>query len=333
MTADARDRLGIEHAVVQAALGGGVARAELAGAVSAAGGLGTVGMTASEVYRREIRRTRELAGGKPFAANLLLPVVSRAHVEACLEERVPVVSLFFGFDAGMVQALHGAGSLVLHQIGTREQARRALADGADGLIVQGSGAGGHLLATEPLERILPEIVEISGDRLVLAAGGIHDRRTAMVARGLGVSGVSVGTRFLLTHESHAHDAYKTKLLEARSSFVTLLFGVGWHALHRVAPNRATLRWCAEDPLGPRWVRAVNRAAQAFGRVLPNRASLMALKKQRVERPFFTPTPLTRGMDARLVEVTPLYAGECVARIDRLQSAADVVREIAARSLC
>jgi nitronate monooxygenase len=327
VTADIRERLGIEHAVVQAALGGGLSRAELASAVSAAGALGTIGLTAPEAYRREIQRTRELSGRKPFAANLLFPVMGRAHVEACLAERVPVVSLFFGFDARVVQALKSAGTVVLHQIGTREQARRALADGADGLIVQGANAGGHVLGTEPLDRIVPEIVALAGDKLVIAAGGIHDRKSAMVARGLGAGGVSVGTRFLLTHESHAHDAYKARLLEARSSFVTLLFGMGWHALHRVVPNRATERWCANDPLGPRWVRAVNRTTEIVGRWLPPRASRAAVERQRVERPFFTPTPLTRGMDERLVEVTPLYAGKCVTSIDRLESAASIVRDI------
>jgi nitronate monooxygenase len=329
VTSDARDRLGIEHAVLQAALGGGLSRAELAGAVSGAGGLGTVGMAAPETYRREIRQTRELSGGKPFAANLLFPAMRRAHVEACVVERVPVVSLFFGFDARVVQALKSAGSIVLHQIGTREQAARALADGADGLIVQSADAGGHVLGTQTLDRIVPEIVSLAGDRVVFAAGGIHDRKSAMAARGLGAGGVSVGTRFLLTPESHAHDAYKTRLLDADSSFVTLLFGVGWHALHRVVPNRATERWCARDPLGPRWVRAVNRTTEALGRWLPGRVSRTAVQRQRVESPFFTPTPLTRGMDERLVDATPLYAGKCVAHVTTLESAASVVREISA----
>jgi nitronate monooxygenase len=326
---DLRDRLAIEYPVVQAGLGGGLSRAELAGAVSRAGGLGTVGILEEPAaFRAEIRRARDLAAGKPISANLLFPVMRRAHVEACVAERVPVVSLFFGFDRCVVEALHAVGSVVLHQVGTVEQARRAIADGADGVVVQGDGAGGHLLATAPLERILPEIRDAVGERSVLAAGGIHDGASAARAFSLGADGVWVGTRFLLTPESHAHPAYKERLLAATSTLVTRLFGLGWDALHRVVPNAATDRWCAGDPLGPRWVRALYRVTEPVTRLLPPSRAGRFVTWQRPERPFFTPVGLVRGMDPRLVDVTPLYAGECVTHLRELVSAAAVVRELA-----
>src|SRR5258706_7346447 len=151
MPPDLRDRLSIEHAVVQAGLGGGLSRAELAAAVSRAGGLGTVGiMGEPAAFRAEIRRARELAAGKPVSANLLFPVMRRAHVDACVAERVPVVSLFFGFDRRVVEALHEAGSVVMHQVGTVEQARRGPAGGAPLPLPPGEGARGHPLPTEPL---------------------------------------------------------------------------------------------------------------------------------------------------------------------------------------
>src|SRR5436190_16445321 len=149
---DLRDLFRIEHPIAQAGLGGGLARAELASAVSRGGGLGTIGILMdAERFRAEIRRARDSSDGRPFAANLLFPVMRRAHVEACVQERVPVVALFFGFNRKVVEALHAAGSVVVHQIGSLDEARRALADGADALIAQGSAAGGHLLATEPLD--------------------------------------------------------------------------------------------------------------------------------------------------------------------------------------
>jgi NAD(P)H-dependent flavin oxidoreductase YrpB (nitropropane dioxygenase family) len=325
---DLRALLRIEHPILQAALGGGLSGAALASAVSRAGGLGTVGIVISaDAYRREIRRAQDLAEGKPVAANLLFPVMRAAHVRACIEERVPVVSLFFGFDRRVVTALHDAGSIVLHQVGSIAQAKRALADGADGLIAQGTAAGGHLLATESLAELVPKLVEVAAGRPVLAAGGIHDRKTAARALASGASGVSVGTRFLLTHESRAHDVYKQKLLQADSTLVTYLFGVGWHARHRVVPNRATERWCTDDPLGPGWLRAVNRATERVLRRLPGSGARAFIARQSVERPFYTPAALLQGMDARLAEVTPLYAGECVASIAGLVPAAEVVREI------
>ena len=322
------ERLGIEHAVVQAGLGGGLSRAELAGAVSRAGGLGTVGIIADPaVFRAELRRARELAAGRPVSANLLFPVMRREHVETCVAERVPVVSLFFGFDRRVVEALHAVGSVVVHQVGTAAEARRALADGADVLIAQGEAAGGHLLATAPLERIVPELRDVAGERPLLAAGGIYDGASAARARALGADGVWVGTRFLLTHESHAHDAYKARLLAATSTLVTYLFGLGWPARHRVVPNAATARWCGSDPLGPRWVRALQHAAVPITRILPVAGAARFVTMQRPEWPLFTPVGLVRGMDGRLADVTPLYAGDCVTRVRQLVSAADAVREM------
>ncbi len=333
MHPDLRDRLSIAYPVVQAGLGGGLSRAELAGAVSRAGGLGTVGILGEPAaFRAEIRRARELAAGKPVSANLLFPVMRRAHVEACVAERVPVVSLFFGFDRRVVEALHEVGSVVMHQVGTVEEARRALADGADVVIAQGEDAGGHLLATEPLDRFLPELRDVAGDRPVLAAGGIHDRASAARALALGADGVWVGTRFLLTHESHAHEAYKERLLAADGTLVTVLFGLGWPARHRVVPNAATDRWCARDPLGPGWVRAFYRATASVTRLLPPNGVTQFLKWQRPQRPFFTPIGLVRGMDARLADVTPLYAGACVTRLRKLVSAEEAVRELSGASV-
>ncbi len=327
---DLRERFGLEHAVVQAPLGGGLAGPELAAAVALAGGLGTLGISVQpEGYRKAIRRARERAPGKPIAANLLLPVMRREHVQVCVEERVPIVSLFFGFDRRAVDALHQAGCLVLHQIGTLEQAQRALAEGADGLVVQGEAAGGHVLATEPLSSILPRVRELAGERPVLAAGGIHDRASAAAAIALGADGVWVGTRFLLTHESAAHDAYKARLLAADSTLQTLLFGLGWHGLHRVVPNAATRRWCERDALGPLWQRAISRSLEPLLRALPPGGVRHLLARQRVGVPFYSPAALLRGMDEGLAEVTPLYAGTCVEHITELRSAADVVRELAA----
>jgi NAD(P)H-dependent flavin oxidoreductase YrpB (nitropropane dioxygenase family) len=317
---------------VQAGLGGGLARAELAAAVSLAGGLGTVGILPDpRAFKMELEQAVLGAQGKPVAANLLFPFLRRGHVEACVAARVPVVALFFGFDRRVVDALHSAGIFVMHQVGTVEQARRALADGADGLIAQGRGAGGHLLASEGLAEFLPKLLELGGDHLVIAAGGIHDRASAAATLSHGAHGVSVGTRFLLTHESHAHDAYKARLLAAEHTLVTMLFGLGWPALHRVVPNLATERWCARDELGPRFVRLANRATQSLAKLLPPRGVGSLVRRQKLEAPFYSPVALVRGMQEALVDLTPLYAGECVKKIDRLMSAAEVVREIAAGS--
>src|SRR5581483_8236754 len=108
-----------------------------AGSVSAAGALGTVGILPPDSMRKELSHARELAEAKPLAANLLVPFVRRAHVEACAGARVDAVVLHAGFSRQLVAQLQRVHAVVLQTVGTPAQARRALADGVDGLIVQG----------------------------------------------------------------------------------------------------------------------------------------------------------------------------------------------------
>jgi nitronate monooxygenase len=322
------ERLGLRYPVLQAGMGGAAVKPELAAAVSRAGGLGTVGNLPPPAYARAIRRAKELCEGRPVAANLLLPFTREAHVDACVAERPAVVSLFFGFRRRAVRRLRDEGIYVLHQVGTAEQARRALADGADGLIVQGREAGGHLLAHAPLAEVLAAVVHLAGTRPVIAAGGIHDSATASRAARLGASGVAAGTRFLLTHESGVHPAYAERLLTAKTTIVTKLFGVTWPADHRVVPNLATQRWCAGREAGPSWVTALNALTVPARWLASPRVGASLARRQRVSRPFFSPQPMASGMPADLADVTPLYAGACVTAIHSIASVDAVVQELA-----
>jgi nitronate monooxygenase len=326
---DLLDRLGLQHPIAQAGMGGGTAGAELAGAVSAAGGLGTVGIVLDpQDLHDQILRARALAPGRPIAVNLLMPFASKRHVRACVDGGADCVVLFCGFDSGLVGHLRGAGLLVLQQVGTRAQAARALRDGADGFIAQGIEAGGHLLGVEPALDFLPRALEVAGDRPVLLAGGIADAADVRRALAAGAAAALAGTRFLLTEECAAHPAYKQRVLGATETIETLLFSVAWHERHRVVPNAATDRWCRSSPLGPRPVRAINRIAAPLVRRLPSSLNASALRRQRRSLPFYGPASILLGMDDRLVEVTPLYAGETAARIDNIVPAAQAVRELA-----
>lgn len=319
---DLLDRL--EHPVVQAGLGGGIAGARLAAAVSRAGGLGTVGTSGARRFAAELRAAREQAPGRPVSANLLMPFVRREHVEACVAARVDAVSLFFGFDAEIVATLHAAGIPVLHQVGTAEQARRALAEGADALIAQGIEAGGHLLAREPLHAFLPKALDVAGGRPVLAAGGIATAADARGALDAGAAAVWAGSRFLLTTESAAHPAYKARVAGAPRTIETRLFGLGWPDRHRVVPNAATERWA-----GSRAVAVLNASSRRLGRLVPDRAQDRLPALQRAGVPLFSPAALLEGMPDDRVEATPLYAGECVAAIPDVIPAADAVRSLVA----
>jgi nitronate monooxygenase len=322
--ADLIARLALDTPVVQAGMSG-VARAALAGAVSRAGGLGTLGLLAPDHLRGEIRAARRIAGDRPIAVNLLMPFARRKHLEICIDENVAAVSLFFGFRRSWVERLRARGIFVLHQVGTAGEAERALADGADALIAQGLEAGGHLLATEPLQSFLPQALAVAAGRPVIAAGGIHDRASAERALAAGACAVALGTRFVLTPQSHAHDAYKARLLAARRTVITELFGFGWPARHRVVPNAAIERWCEPMRGTTRAVLALERLTGVLGRVLPISAAPKLAALQSVGSPLYSPALLVAGLPEKLVEATALYAGACVEHIDRLLDAGEIVK--------
>ena len=306
-------------------MGGGLSRAALAAAVSTAGGLGTIGILPPGLLRGEIGEARESSGGRPVAVNLLMPYVSRNHVDVCVEMRAPVVTVFCGYDRELLERLHSVGTFVLHQVGTADGARRALSDGADGLIVQGVEAGGHVLATEPLRETLPGVLAVAGDRPVLAAGGIVDVADVRAALDHGAAAVVAGTRFLLTDECHAHPDYKQRVLGARDTVMTTLFAAGWRDPHRVVRNAAVRRWCSADGTPRLLPRVVTAATMPVARRVPMSAGGKLVARQRVGMPMFSPAALLRGDDPALVEVTPLYAGTGAARIESVVPAADALR--------
>ncbi len=325
---DLRDRLSIEHPILQAGMGGGVAGSELAIAVSNAGGLGTVGFVPPQQFEREIERTKSELQGKPYAVNLLVPFVRRAHVQACLTHKVPAITLFYGFNAAIVRELKEAGTYVIYQVGSEKEAERVVAAGTDALIVQGFEAGGHVRGTERLESLFPKIRKRFDTIPVIASGGIWDRKSAAHARSMGADGVSCGTRFLMTDESKAHALYKSRLVEAGGTVVTTLFGMGWPAPHRVLVNQALSRWCDDNGRPRADIRMLNWLSQFGAKFTPPELVEKICLSQRLGRPLYTPQPLVPGMEPQLLEVTAAYAGECVKNISALWPAAKVVDELA-----
>ncbi|MGH3635083.1 NAD(P)H-dependent flavin oxidoreductase [Mycobacterium sp.] len=322
------EALGLRYPVMQAGMGGGVAGGELAGSVSAAGALGTVGMTDPRTFTAELHRAATLAGKQPIAANLLVPFIRKAHVDACAACGIPLVVLHGGISPRWTAALRSAGTRVLCTVGSATQARGALAAGADGLVVQGVEAGGHLMADRPLDVTLPEVLEAVDDVPVLAAGGVADAADVRRLLTAGAVGVVAGTRFLLTEESRAHPEYKRRVLGAQRTIRTLLFGMGWHLAHRVVPNAVTDRWCASNDLGPRWMQVLGRVSAPLGKALPLNALDTVISLQRAGLPLYTPAlPLT-GMNTAVVDHAALYAGETIHRIRDIVPAAEAVARLA-----
>jgi nitronate monooxygenase len=324
---DLLDRLRLDVPVAQAGMGGGLAGQELATAVAAAGGLGTLGLAPAAALRAAIRNVRDGAAGRAVAVNLLMPFVRRTHVDVCVEERIDVAVMAFGIDRAMIARLTGGGVLVFVMVGTDSQARQAIEWGADGLIAQGCEAGGHIAGDTTALTFLPRAIEAAGDRPVLLAGGIanaHDTRAALAA---GADGVVAGTRFLLTHEARAHPEYQRRILAADKTFRTTLFGLGWPAPHRVVANAATRRWCKDDGRARLAPRMIN-AGSAILAKLPYQAQAPLMRLQASRLPVFSPVAPTVGMPDSTVDRAALYAGETVLRLTSVISAQQAVADLA-----
>src|SRR3954467_5410287 len=224
---------------MQAPLGRGAA-ARLAGEVSRAGGLGTLGASWTEppVLREQIRSIARVTD-RPFCASLVLDFAQDERLEVAVEERVPWVSFSFGLRPELVARARAGGARVLVQVASARAARGAADAGADALIVQGVEAGGHVQSVVGLLPLIVAVRRVVSLPLV-AAGGIADPASARAALIAGTAAVAMGTRFVASEECDAHPRCKAGLLDAegRDTVLTELFDVGWPAPHRVLRNYA-----------------------------------------------------------------------------------------------
>ncbi len=308
--------LRVDHPIVQAGLGGGLAGHRLAAAVSEAGGLGTLGMLSPGGLRRELLAARVLTS-RPIAMNLLLPFVHRGHWE--VSEEADAVFTFWG------RPVRRTSRVWVHQCGSVDEARAARDAGADGVVVQGIEAGGHVRGDRPaLDLLSAARRALPPEFPVLMAGGVATAEDVGRALDHGAEGAALGTRFLLSEESDAHEAYKQRLLVAERTLLTDLFGFGWPARHRVVPNAATERW-GERP--PGWLRAMNAMTGPLSRVVSVSGGARIAALQRRGLPLMTPKSLTVRDPSSLVDSAPLYAGETVLRIRALAPAAAILRAL------
>src|SRR6516225_6646365 len=250
--------LGIEAPVLGAPMGPEIAGLDLAAAVSNAGGLGMIsfGGYPPPALRERIRRLRTMTS-KPFGVNVLLegphlPLPESAFVDACIAERVPVLSFFWGDPTPYVEKAHKAGIKVCDQVGSVRAAKRAAAAGVDFIIAQGVEAGGHIAGTVTTMVLTPRVVETVAPIPVVTAGGIADGRGFAAALMLGAEGGVLGTRLIPSTESNAHQIYKEKVLAAteEDTVRTTLFGNGWpNAYHRTLRTPFVERWLPEERRG------------------------------------------------------------------------------------
>ena len=310
------ERLGIEIPIVQAPMGGAVGPA-LAAAVSNAGGLGTLALWGADIeaLRRQVRETRALTS-KPFAVNLNLEFPQEERLDACLQEGVPVISFFWREPSALVARAKAGGAIVLHTVSTAREARAAVECGVDVVVAQGWEAGGHVRGTVATMPLIPAVVDAVGSIPVIAAGGIADGRGLAAAMALGASGAWIGTRFLASHEVAIHPHYRERLLRATENdtvYLEELFDIGWpKAPHRVLRNSTVAEW-----------EAAGRPATGKR---PGEGEVVATSKSRgpiVRYRSYTPAADADGD----IDALSLWAGQSVGLVQKIQPAAEIVREI------
>ena len=194
----------------------GPAKAELAAAVSEAGGLGLIGGSSGnpEWLRQQIQATRERTS-RPFGVGFIssFPGLD-GLIAVAIEEGVAVIAHSFADPTTYVPAAHAAGILVLAQVQTVAQAVQAAAAGVDAIAAQGVEAGGHTGTSSATLPLVPAVIDAVGDIPVIAAGGIADGRGLAAVLMLGAEGAWIGTRFVVSRELAGSEWGKARIVAA-----------------------------------------------------------------------------------------------------------------------
>jgi enoyl-[acyl-carrier protein] reductase II len=245
MTNRIQSLLGVEYPVVQAPMTY-IARAELAAAVSQAGGLGMI-ETLTPEGRADLLRVRELTD-KPVAANLMIQGWKNnpSIVDTLAEAGVRHVFTSAGDPALFTTMLHDAGMTVVHVVGSLKAAHKAADAGVDALVVEGVEGGGFKSLLGASTMVLLPLVAEHIDLPIIAAGGMCDARSAAASLVLGAEGVQMGTRMLASQEAAVHANFKNAIVAA-NDVGTVLLDIPGNPTMRVLRTGLAARVAAHDP--------------------------------------------------------------------------------------
>ncbi len=314
---------GIDYPVVSAGMGG-VALAELAAAVSNAGGIGTIALAGftPEAIQNEIATARKLTS-KPLLVNLLVPFLRPGILEMIAREPIQGVTMFWGEPAEYIPIVRKSALKIIWQCGSVKEALAACDAGADAIMVQGFEAGGHVRGTVTSLALIPSVRDAIGpDIPIIAAGGFADGRGLAAALALGADAAVFGTRFLASNEVAADPKYQQRILEAEAEETvhTELYDIGWpNAPHRVLRTKVVEAWeragRPETGKRPGEGQSIGRMTRADIEVPMLKYSVMA------------PTNSFEGD----IEELPFYAGMSVSLVREKLPAGEIVKRIAAEA--
>ena len=292
--------LGVELPIVQAPMGW-IARAQLASAVSNAGGMGIIETSSGELdaVKDEIRKMRDLTD-KPFGVNIAQAFVRDPNiVDFVVGQGVRFVTTSAGDPTRYTAALKAAGLVVFHVVPTLRGAQKAVAAGVDGLVVEGGEGGGFKHPRDVATMVLLPLVASRVSVPIIAAGGMLDGATMAAAFALGAEGIQMGTRMVSSLESPVHENWKRAVVAAAETDTIFLN-------RRVGPGLRALRTAHSESLE----YAEGNAMSEFG------------ARERVMQLYF-------GGD---MEASLALSGQVAGRIEAVRPVAEILRETAADCL-
>ena len=273
---------------------------DLASAVSNSGGLGIIGSGSMypDVLREHIEKCKA-ATDKPFAVNIpmLYPDIDK-HIETCIELKVPIVFTSAGNPKTYTQKLKEAGITVVHVVSSVKFALKAEAAGVDAVVAEGFEAGGHNGRDETTTMCLIPMVAKSLKIPVIAAGGIGTGRSMYAALALGADAVQIGSRFVTSVESSAHEAFKNTVVEIQEGATQL-------TLKELAPVRLVKNKFYQD------------VAEAYANCATKEDLIKVLGRARAKK----------GMFEGDLEEGELEIGQISGLIDEIKPAGEIVKEI------
>ncbi len=219
--------LGVDYPIIQAPMGW-IARAQLASAVSNAGGMGIIETSSGDLaaVREEVAKMRQLTS-KPFGVNIALAYVRDPDIVSfVVDQGVQFVTTSAGDPTRYCAPLKAAGLTVFHVVPSLSAALKAIEAGVDGLVVEGGEGGGFKNARDVATMVLLPLVASKVKVPIIAAGGMVDGRTMAAAFALGAEGVQMGTRMVSAAESPVHQNWKNAIVAAKETDTIFLNRAG-----------------------------------------------------------------------------------------------------------
>lgn len=242
------DLLGVKYPIVQAPMGW-IARAQLASAVSNAGGMGIIETSSGRLdeVREEVKKMKTLTD-KPWGINVAQAFVRDPDIVSFVADQgVKFVTTSAGDPNRYCEALKSKGLTVFHVVPNLAAAEKAIAAGVDGLVVEGGEGGGFKNSRDVATMVLLPW-SVRGRALpVIAAGGITDGRSMAAAFALGAEAVQMGTRMVSAAESPVHQNWKDMIVNARETDTVFLNRQGPGPALRALRTEKTTRFELEPP--------------------------------------------------------------------------------------